>query len=130
MKLKDIADMEEYLENRCYCPYEIYDYSGFFFRHFYPDTECDLLISGERRTVHGTFVIANSEGCPAEIIYIEHSDGKVESCVRIDATENNRKQVIDFMNGNINSMLFDEYISTKTKEKLDEIFSIADAVMI
>ena len=50
--------------------------------------------------------------------------------MRIDATENNRKQVIDFMNGNINSMLFDEYISTKTKEKLDEIFSIADAVMI
>jgi hypothetical protein len=30
MKLKDIADMEDYLENRCYCPYEIYDMTGFF----------------------------------------------------------------------------------------------------
>ena len=24
MKLKDVADMEDYLENRCYCPGEIY----------------------------------------------------------------------------------------------------------
>ena len=30
MKLKDIADMNDYLENRCYCPYEIYDMTGFF----------------------------------------------------------------------------------------------------
>lgn len=29
MKLKDIADMKDYLETRCYCPYEIYDTSGF-----------------------------------------------------------------------------------------------------
>lgn len=30
MKLKDIADMKDYLETRCYCPYEIYDMTGFF----------------------------------------------------------------------------------------------------
>ena len=43
MKLKDIADMEDYLENRCYCPHEIYDISGFFFNCFEPDVECELL---------------------------------------------------------------------------------------
>jgi len=31
MQLKDIANMEEYLENDCYRPGEIYDSTGFFF---------------------------------------------------------------------------------------------------
>ena len=47
MKLKDIADMEDYLENRCYCPYEIYDMTGFFFNCFEPEVECELLAEGE-----------------------------------------------------------------------------------
>lgn len=40
MQLQDIADMKDYLENRCYCPYEIYDITGFFFQIFKPETEC------------------------------------------------------------------------------------------
>lgn len=31
-KLSDIADMDDYLENRCYCPYEIYDMSGLWYK--------------------------------------------------------------------------------------------------
>ena len=61
MKLKDIADMNDYLENRCYCPYEIYDMTGFFYELFYPETECTVLVSGSRGSVHGIFVIAKSE---------------------------------------------------------------------
>ena len=131
MKLKDIADMEDYLENRCYCPYEIYDISGFFFNYFKPDVECELLIEGKRGSIYGTFVIAKpsypNEGS-LQIIYIEHKDGYVDSCIRIDATENNKEQILKFLNGEIEKMHIDEYPDTKTEESLKEIFSIADAV--
>ncbi len=131
MKLKDIADMEEYLENRCYCPYEIYDMTGFFFNCFEPDVECELLAEGERLSIHGTFVMAKpsrfNEGS-LQIIYIEHKDGYVDSCIRIDATENNKEQILKFLNGEIEQMHFDEYTDTKTEESLKEIFSIADAI--
>ena len=130
MKLKDVADMKEYLENRCYCPYEIYDITGFFFQYFYPDTECKVIAEGTKGAVHGSFVLAKAdEDSKEQIIYIEHKDGKVETCTRIDATENNKHMVIDFMDGNIDRMTFDEYSDSNTKEALDEIMNLADAIM-
>lgn len=128
MKLKDIADMEDYLEHRCYCPHEIYDISGFFFMCFDPDVECELLIEGERGSIHGTFVMAKSSQGSLQIIYIKHKDGYVDSCIRLDATENNKEQIVKFLNGEIEKMNIDEYPDTKTKETLKEIFSIVDAV--
>lgn len=133
MKLKDIADMEEYLENRCYCPHEIYDMTGFFFNCFEPDVECDLLAEGERGSIHGTFVLAKPSQFnkdSLQIIYIEHANGIVDSCIRIDATENNKEQILKFLNGEIEKMHLDEYADTKTEESLKEIFSIADAICI
>lgn len=131
MKLKDIADMENYLENRCYCPHEIYDMTGFFFNCFSPDVECELLAEGERGAIHGTFVIAKSSQfneSSLQIVYIEHKDGYVESCIRLDATENNKEQILKFLNDEIEKMNIDEYPDTKTEETLKEIFSISDAV--
>lgn len=130
MQLKDIADMTDYLENRCYCPYEIYDMTGFFYELFYPDTECKLLFSGSRGAIHGVFVIVTSEYNREEIIYIEITDDKVDSCIRLDNTENNREQIERFMNGQIDKMSIDEYESTKTKESLENIMSVADAICI
>lgn len=133
MKLQDIADMKDYLENRCYCPYEIYDMTGFFFNCFKPDVECELLAEGERGEVHGTFVLCKPSQFnedSLQIVYIEHSNGIVESCIRLDATENNKNQIIQFLNGDIEKMHIDEYADTKTEESLREIMSIADAVMI
>ncbi len=133
MKLKDIADMEDYLENRCYCPHEIYDMSGFFFDSFTPDVECELLAEGERGSIHGTFVMAkpsDPNNGRLQIIYIEHKDGYVDSCVRIDATENNKAQILKFLNGEIEKMSVDEYADTKTEESLKELFELADAVCV
>ena len=131
MKLKDIADMNTYLEERCYCPYEIYDMFGFFFQFFKPETECEHLIGGERKSIHGDFVIARQdENSQPQIIYIEHSDGYVNDCVRIDATENNINQIKLFMAGKIELMNFDEYKPGETAKTLSEIMSMADAVMI
>ena len=131
MKLKDIADMKEYLENRCYQPYEIYDLTGFFFNCFEPDVECELLAEGERGGIHGTFVLAKPSRFnedSLQIIHISHRNGIVEDCVRFDATPNNREQVIQFLGGLIPKMTIDEYETTKTEENLKEVLSIADAI--
>ena len=72
MKLKDIADMKEYLENRCYCPYEIYDLTGFFFNCFEPDVECELLAEGERGGIHGSFVLAK----PCRYVFLSFLENK------------------------------------------------------
>jgi len=133
MRLEDIADMKDYLETRCYNPHEIYDLSGFFYNHFYPDTECEILVSGDRGAIHGTFVVANSEPIgniksEEQIIYIEITEGKVMSCVRIDNTQNNREQIQKFMNGEIEKMSIDEYEEGATQRALEELFGIADMV--
>lgn len=133
MRLQDIADMKDYLENRCYCPYEIYDMTGFFFNLFKPETECTVFAEGERGAIHGTFVFAKSSRFneePLQIIYIEHKDNIVESCIRLDATKNNVEQILKFMRGEIEKMSFDEYKDTKTAESLKEILSLADAIML
>jgi len=129
MVLADIADMKEYLEERCYCPYEIYDLTGFFFDWFKPETECRHLISGERDAIHGDFVIAQARPeTPPQIVYIEQTDGRVDSCVRFDATDNNIRQVIDFMAGKTDELSFDEFRKGETAKTLSEILRNADAI--
>lgn len=132
MKLQDIADMKDYLENRCYCPYEIYDMTGFFFQLFKPETECVVFAEGERGAIHGTFVFAKADDSRSklQIIYIDHTNNVVDSCIRVDATKNNAEQILKFMSGEIEKMSFDEYKDTNTAESLEEIFSLADAIMI
>ena len=134
MKLQDIADMRDYLEDRCYCPYEIYDMTGFFYELFYPETECTVLAQGSRRSIHGVFVIAKPEMTgykPKEqIIYIDIIDDKVNACVRFDNTQNNREQIQKFINGEIDVMSFDEYGFGSTQKNIDEIMSVADAICV
>lgn len=85
--------------------------------------------------IHGAFVVAKPERTgdykPKEqIIYIEITDNMVDDCVRIDNTQNNRGQIEKFMNGEISKMAFDEYEDTKTKESLENLMSVADAICI
>ena len=131
IKLGDIADMEEYLANRCYCPGEIYDLTGIFFQNFKPETECKCLIAGEKGNIHGVFVIAKANPTVSEqIIYIETTGNNVDSCVRFDATENNISQVLQFMNGEIESMTIDEYNPGESRRAIDDILKDADAIMV
>lgn len=131
LTLGEIADMDEYLANRCYCPGEIYDISGFFYQVFEPDTECRFLCAGERGAVHGMFVIAKeSPKALEQIIYIGITGNEVDDCVRFDATENNIEQVLKFMNGEIKMMSLDEFENGATAKSLEEVFSIADAIMM
>lgn len=44
MKLMDVhKDVKDYLETRCYCPYEVYDDTGLFYRLFHPEQECEIV---------------------------------------------------------------------------------------
>ena len=131
LTLGDIADMEEYLAHRCYCPGEIYDMTGFFFQVFKPETECKHLIAGEKGDIHGVFVIAKTNPDALEqIIYIEITGNNVDSCIRFDATKNNIDQVLKFMNGKIDKMTLDEFKKGRTAKSLEEIFEVADAIMV
>lgn len=131
MKLKEIANMEYYLKNECYCPGEIYDRTGIFFQVFYPETECRLFCSGSRGAIHGKFVIATAdEESDPQIIYIEIEDEKVSSCIRLDATKHNMKEILRFMKGEISKMAFDEFDGHDSLKDVVEIMKIADAIMI
>lgn len=44
MQVKDLhTDITRYLENDCYCQYEVYDASGFFYTLVRPENECVLI---------------------------------------------------------------------------------------
>ena len=129
MRLRDIPDFEDYLENRCYCPHEIYDDSGFFFNLFYPDQECISL--GQYDAYGGTFkhVIADNEYGVAQILAIYIEGGKVVDCVRFDATENNIDQVKQREAGKIKYITIDEYPNTNLGKSLDELLNLVDLVI-
>lgn len=129
MLLRDIPDFEDYLENRCYCPHEIYDNSGFFFNLFYPDQECISL--GQYDAYGATFkhVIADNEYGVAQILSIYIEGEKVVDCVRFDATEHNIDQVRKRVKGDIDCIRIDEYPNTNLGKSLDELFNLVDLVI-
>lgn len=126
MTLKEIANMEEFLENDCYCPGEIYDTSGFFFQIFSAEDSCTLLVKGTYKDDDVTAVI-----CKNQILcfWIENNK-KIVGAVRYDATENNVSEIIAILTGKKTSMRPDEFEEGKTEADLKKIMSIADAIMI
>ena len=126
MQLKDIANMEEYLENDCYCPGEIYDSSGFFFLIFTAEDNCKLLIKGSYKGEDVTAVI-----CKNQILcfWIENNK-KITDAVRYDATENNVSEIVLVLSGKKTTMKVDEFEKGKTEADLNKLMSIADAVII
>ena len=126
MQLKDIANMEEYLENDCYCPGEIYDCTGFFFQIFNAEDSCKLLLKGSYKGEDVTAVI-----CKNQIIcfWIENNK-KITDSVRYDATENNVSEIVLVLSGKKTTMKVDEFEKGKTEADLNKLMSIADAVII
>jgi uncharacterized protein YuzE len=103
--------------------------TGFFFQVFSPETECVKIDAGERGKVHGMFVSAKcDDNAQAQIIYIEITDGRVDTCVRIDDTDHNRNQILQFLGGHIDRMDFDEYVQDDVS--LEKILDNVDAIMI
>ena len=136
MKLKDILDMETYLAERCYCPNEIYSSDGFFYQLFYADTECKLLGENEGYFVVIAKPFKEEEKDKAQLVIIYKNGNKVADTVSYDATENNIKIFKMILAKTPVSQLeeqgyrLDEYNKDHTAKALQEVFSIADAIMI
>lgn len=126
MQLKDIANMEEYLENDCYCPGEIYDSTGFFFQVFNAEDACKLLLRGSYKGEDVTAVI-----CKNQIIcfWIENNK-KIVNAERYDATENNVSEIVAVLSGKKTKIRIDEFEKGKTEADLNKLMSIADAIII
>ena len=125
MQLKDIANMTYYLENNCYCPGEIYDDTGFFYRIFEAEDACTLLIKGAYKGDDVTAVI-----CKNQILCFWIDNNTITDAVRYDATENNVSEITQLLAGKKNKITTDEFEPGKTKIDLKNILSIADAILI
>jgi hypothetical protein len=129
--LGSIADMKEYLANRCYCPGEIYSPDGFFFRIFSPDDECVQIASCPAFTA----VICDDQIIMIWLAYEEHGGcgdemiAVVIDTQRIDATDNNIKIIIDIATGNKPESKLDEFKPGSTKKALDDILSISNFII-
>lgn len=124
-KLGDIKDMERYLQEDCYCPGEIYSPDGFFFEIFNVDDDCKVIEENEGKIA----VVVRDQA----IIFWRDGDvpGRIIAAQRIDATENNIGILKSVVRGEKpDGRKIDEFKPGSTKKALNEVMSIADAVMI
>lgn len=132
MKIKDVhPDMERYLQEDCYCPYEVYDPTGFFFDLFYPDYECLCVKKADRASVviaHGNL---DEHKKRPQCLFIQHRGGKVIDVTRVDATDNNIDLLKRLADGeSCEGRKLDEFKEGSTARSLAEMFSLCDAVII
>lgn len=138
MKLEDIKGFKYYLENDCYCRYEIYSLDGFFYQIFKPEFEC-VLLTQKDETIDGGKVISRvivtakpyseKEDASPQVLLIVSIDGIVKDATRLDATDNNVQGLKKWL---LTGEKFspDEYENGATAKALKDILSIADAVII
>lgn len=131
MKLRDFYDMEEYLENRCYCPGEIYSFDGFFFRVFKADEECCIIAEGEPNDEgNKSLFLGVCSSDKAQILWVMVSGERIDDIVRIDATENNIKICKTLASGGVPETKFDEYEKGATERNLKQLLGISDAIIV
>lgn len=124
-KLGDIKDMERYLQEDCYCPGEIYSPDGFFFKIFNVDDDCKVIEENEGKIA----VVVRDQA----IIFWRDGDvpGRIIAAQRIDATENNIGILKSVVRGEKpDGRKIDEFKPGSKQKALNEVMSIADAVMI
>jgi len=130
MVLRDVhKDMERYLEYDCYCPGEIYDTSGFFFQVFKPEDECKEISRGaDYRDPEDTVITVV---CKNQLINFWVREDKITGAERYDATENNIRIMPLAIAGKLSPEdKLDEFKPGETAKSLNEILSMADAVLM
>ena len=130
MTLKEIHPyMERYLEHDCYCPGEIYDVSGFFFQVFKADEECKELYRGVDLSNPEDTII--TVVCRDQLINFWVRGEKITGAERYDATENNMRIMPFAIAGTLSTEeKLDEFKPGSTARNLNEILSMADAVLM
>jgi len=125
LTLKQIhPDMINYLENKCYCPHEIYDSNGIWYQLFYPDTVCKIVQSNEYRSA--VVAKASKDSDPQIIIFWHDDESTPESIIearRMDVTETNlliAKQIVKGDNQTVHS---DKYTGDEFPEDINELIN-------
>ncbi len=136
-QLKDIYDMEYYLQYKCYCPGEIYSFDGFFYQIF--DKEDGCIVIGERGKdnilTNGDYslvcVLAEHEqNTQLLMISVNEDTGKIGGILRVDPTLNNIKLVKDIIKNNKTDLKFDEINQGEAKKALDEIMKLSNGLVM
>ena len=139
MKLMNVhKDVKDYLETRCYCPYEIYDETGLFYRMFYPEQECEIVGMCDDMFAVTAKPFKDASN-PDEVIlfYLKEGDpSKITDAVRYDATENNLEITRLLIEGTTVSelkdrgMLLDEYNPGSMEKNLKQVYDMCDAIAV
>lgn len=138
MLLRDVhPDVQRYLEEDCYCPYEVYEPNGFFFDLFYPDIECVLVAKTDTVAVVIACGEFSQERPQCLVFFYGENDypSRIVNAQCVDATENNIAFLRDYASGKTVRELteagrrLDEYEPGSTARSLKQMFSLADAVI-
>ena len=115
-QLKDIYDMEYYLENKCYCPGEIYSFDGFFFQIFDKEDKCELIGKRGKDNIltngdYGLICVLAEHNDYVQLlnICVNEETGEIGDIIRVDPTENNIKLVKEVIKNNKTNLKFDEF---------------------
>lgn len=132
MKIRDVhPDMERYLHEDCYCPYEVYDPTGFFFDLFYPDYDCLPVKQANDVSIVIAHGFHDKDKKRPQCLYVQYEDGKVLDVTRVDATDNNIDLLKHFADGEpCEGRMLDEFVKGSTAKSLSEMLSWCDAVII
>ena len=123
-ELGDLYDMNYYLENKCHCPGEIYDISGFFYQVFHIDDKCILLCEGKLKDDDVVAVV-----CKDQILAFWVENKHIISAERYDATENNISEIKALLTGKKDHITLNEYDGKDSKKSLSELMQLVDAVI-
>ncbi len=136
-QLKDIYDMEYYLQYECYCPGEIYSFDRFFFRVFDKNDKCEFIGKADKNNIltNGNysviFVIAEHEdGAQLLIIAVNEEAEKIGDIVRVDPTENNIKLVKEVIENNKTNLKWDEFKEGETEKHLKELLKLSNGLVM
>ena len=126
VKLADVYDMTEYLTNRCYCPGEIYEPNGFYYRIYADNFEVQHIGSAaEAEEGYHTEYYYYAPYDEIVAVYV-NPDDTVEDAVRFDSTPNNISQCVQGVK--VNDLKLDNLPSSWVNMDVEEIVDKAKRV--
>lgn len=133
MKLGEVhEDMERFLQEDCYCPGEIYDLTGFFFRVYTVQDECRLI--GQREDKLAVVLTTRGGGREddyPQVVTFHLEEGRIVDGRRVDATENNVEIVSALIRReDVSGRRLDEYVPGSAAESVRRVLSMCDMVMV
>ena len=133
MKLNELhADIERYFEEDCYCPNEVYSVDGFGYQLVFGDADCKVVgtYPSKEDGEQITFVITASgrDHDHPILLNIWHTPEKVTGMERYEYSEENLKNIVSFLKGEIGRFTLTE--ADELKRTVAEILSVADGIIV